>query len=290
MPKELRGKFLGPVAGILALVSLGASPAAESPEELIRKANAAFYSGDSEAADPLYAAAAERTGDPGLVAFNRAAVLFQKGDFREAELAYLRTLDDAAIPDERRAKSLFNRGVCLLKRDRSTGNLRTAIACFDLALTLETARTDAAFAADVRHNLEIAKLLWVHERKQQKTNPPKASDPPPDAPEPERKPEKRPDTGPDQTPDLGPETPGSDPTKSDPNPVKPPRAGVKPTPTPQTTPGAGTMSPIPDGDRVQPESPEDTLLRLRLIAERLERERASSARLPRPELPNVRDW
>ena len=55
-----------------ALFLLAAAPA-ESPEDLIRRANAAFLAGERDEADRLYAAAEERTADPGLVAFNRAA-------------------------------------------------------------------------------------------------------------------------------------------------------------------------------------------------------------------------
>src|SRR5262249_53165635 len=82
------------------LLLAAASPRAADPDELSRRANAAFLRGDTEEADRLYAAAEERTGDPGLVAFNRAAVLFQKEDFRDAEVHYARVLEDAACPPE----------------------------------------------------------------------------------------------------------------------------------------------------------------------------------------------
>src|SRR5262245_10932041 len=86
------------------------------PDELVRQGNAAFRAGDAAAAGRLYAAAVEYTADPGLVAFNTAAVLFEQGEYRDAELHYVRALDDKAAPPDRRAKALYNRGVCIVKR------------------------------------------------------------------------------------------------------------------------------------------------------------------------------
>src|SRR4051812_24039156 len=85
-----------------------APPRAEPPDDLIRRANSLFPT-DPDAADKLYAAAEERTADPGLVAFNRAAVMFDRATkvaadrnlLREAEKQYERVLDDAACPPER---------------------------------------------------------------------------------------------------------------------------------------------------------------------------------------------
>src|SRR5262249_30705792 len=102
-----------------------AAPNQESPDELIRAANAAFLRGDTETADPLYAAAEERTADPGLVAFNRGAVLFQRGKFADAEECYRRVLEDKSCPPERAAKALFNRGTCRLRTGGSPGVYRS---------------------------------------------------------------------------------------------------------------------------------------------------------------------
>src|SRR5438128_8324322 len=93
----------------VCLLLLAAAPGAE--DDLIRAANAAYLRGDADAADMLYAQAEERAADPGLVAFNRAAVLFQRGEFREAELHYMRVLEDKACPPERAARAWFNRGI-----------------------------------------------------------------------------------------------------------------------------------------------------------------------------------
>ena len=46
----------------------------------------------------------------------RVALHFAKNEFREAERAYKRVLDDPECPPERRAKAWFNRGTSLLRR------------------------------------------------------------------------------------------------------------------------------------------------------------------------------
>ena len=57
---------------------------------------------DLNVAEQHYNAAMERTDDPGLVAFNKAVIALQLGDLRDAELHYLRCLDDQAAPPLRR--------------------------------------------------------------------------------------------------------------------------------------------------------------------------------------------
>src|SRR5262249_38270251 len=125
------------LGAVLSGALVAASPPADrSPDELLRSGNAAFLRGGWGAAEHFYKLAEERTGDPGLVAFNKATVLMQRGETREAELHYLRSLDDLAAPPDRRAKALYNRGVCLLARGGSAGVSRSAIACFEQSLDL----------------------------------------------------------------------------------------------------------------------------------------------------------
>ena len=107
--------YLLPFA-LSTLLAAAAPLPTDGPDDLIRQANAAFARGDVEAAEKLYAAAEERTADPGLVAFNKAAVLFGRGEFRFAEEHYTRVLEDKACPPGRAAKAWFNRGTCLLRR------------------------------------------------------------------------------------------------------------------------------------------------------------------------------
>src|SRR5437764_1533115 len=147
-----------------ALLFVSAAPA-DPPDELVRRGTDAFRAGDAAAAGKLFAAAAEHTADPGLVAFDTAAVLFAKGEYRDAELHYVRALDDRAAPPERRAKALYNRGVCILKRAADLPALRTAVACFEQAL--DSGALGEELPADARYNLEPAKLLWAEARAKQ---------------------------------------------------------------------------------------------------------------------------
>lgn len=256
----------------------------QSSEELLRQGNEAFLRDDLDAAEHFYKLAEERTGDPGLVAFNKATVLMQKGEVRDAELHYLRALDDQAAPPERRAKALYNRGVCLLARGGGVGVYRSAIACFEQALDLLSLADP--LAADARHNLELAKLIWnkAREKEQKKPLP---NEPPPDVPDP-------PDSEPEKTgSDANPGGDGKGPTSVKPEQlVGQPPFGKAPRSTNQKTPGAGNLPvQLDDANTVQPLTPEDTRAMLQKLAERLEQERKANARLVAgPERPHVRDW
>jgi tetratricopeptide (TPR) repeat protein len=268
-----------------AVLGLSAAPPADAPEALVRLGNAAYLRGDLDAAGRYYAAAAERTTDPGLVAFNEAAVYLQVGELREAELHYLRTLDDAAAPPDRRAKALYNRGVCLLARGDSAAVYRTAVACFEQSLEL-TAPADP-LAADARQNLELAKLLWNQARTREKV-PPKPSDLPPDAP---------PETLPPQAEEGDGVEAGTSPDDAGaaagvrPNALAGPPPAGSPRETNQQAPGTGNLPVVLDSDQPQRLSPEDTRALLQRVANRLEKERRDAAKmLAEPERPNVRDW
>ena len=135
-----------PLAALVALVA-AAPPQADAPDELIRRANELFRAGDAdavEAADKLYASAEERAADPGLVAFNRAAVHFERGQFPQAEKQYDRVLGDAACPADRAAKAWYNRGTCLLRRGGSMSVYRSAVACFENTLDSPAANAEAS--------------------------------------------------------------------------------------------------------------------------------------------------
>ncbi|MFO0848447.1 MAG: tetratricopeptide repeat protein [Gemmataceae bacterium] len=246
------------------------------PDELTRTASAAFQRGNLTEADRLYQLAGERTRDPGLVAFNRAAVFVARGELWEAERHYLRALDDCEAPTERRAKASYNRGVCLLGRGGPAAVYRSAIAAFEQALDLLPG--DDPLDADARHNLELAKLLWLKAREKEKARP-RPSDLPPDLfPEPPRLPE----TG-------GSEDPGGTEASvggPDPGGTAAGQAGAG-----RKTPGAGNLPVLQDGDQPQPLSPPAARAHLRGLADRLASDRHKTARLlVGPERPNVRDW
>jgi tetratricopeptide (TPR) repeat protein len=264
-----------------ALVVSAGPPSSDSPEDLIRLGNEAYLHGDLDAAEGHYSAAAERTTDPGLVAFNRAAVAVQMGEPREAELYYLRVLDDQAAPPDRRAKALYNRGVCLLARGGSATVFRSAIACFEQSLDLLPASDPLTDRAG--HNLELAKLLWAKARATEKAQP-KPNDLPPDVPDPP------PEEGTGQDPGTDPNGPGGQPgMRPEAVPGRPP--GGTPRETNQKAPGSGNLPVVLDADRPQPLTPEDTRAILQRVAERLEKDRQATARLlTGPERPDVRDW
>jgi len=276
--------MLRPACLLLAVICL-LLLAADVPDDLIRRANAAFLAGDVVAADALYAAAEERSGDPGLVAFNRATILFRRGEFRDAELHYTRTLEDRACPPDRAARAWFNRGTCLVRRGGEAGVYRSAVACFERCL--DAPAGDAALKADARHNLELAKLLWADVNR-------KAAKPEtPNAPAPEEKPDPPPKKGGSEPDAKAPDndTKKTDPKKSQPTPQPQqiPKAG--PTDGNAQVPGSNNLPVLPDADPVQPLSPADTRAYLKLAEERLRRERQGLRRtLAGKDPTDVWDW
>jgi tetratricopeptide (TPR) repeat protein len=273
---------------IPALAALAAAAPPTAPEDLTRRGNATFVAGDLDRAEVLYAEAAERTGDPGLVSFNKAAVLFQKGEFRAAEVHYARTLDDRDCPADRAARAWFNRGVCLLRRGGSAAIFRTAIACFERSL--DENRPDESLKADTRYNLELAKLLWVEANK-------KAAKPElPNAPARE-----------DEPPDPRPLPPSAlDPASTDPGNEGTPKKDTRPTTVPvtgQSPSGKPEGANVPlAGDAVNPPllmddgsaprlSPDETREYLRRAEARLREERLKMLKIRYgPDRPGVRDW
>jgi hypothetical protein len=268
---------------------VAATPREEAcADELIGQANAAFLRGEIEEADRLYSAAEEKTTDPGLVAFNRAAVLFQKGEFRDAELNYARVLDDAACPADRAARAWYNRGTSLLRRGGGAAVYRSAIACLERCL--ESTAADEPLKADARYNLELTKILWNESRKSNaKPDTPNENLPPEN---PQHEPPPQP-TGNDQQPDM-PEIGAGNTSGSNVKPVSQQNTTLTPGPktNPNATPGnASNLQPLQDSGTTQPLSPEDTREHLRRTAERLKKDRQNIRNaLYGPERPGARDW
>lgn len=273
------------------LLAAAAAPHAESPDDLVRQANALFRGGDKAAADKLYATAEERTGDPGLVAFNRGAVLFDQSKFALAADSYERVLKDAACPDERAAKAWYNRGTCLLRLGGSWDTYRRAVACFEH--TLDSPAADERLRADARHNIELAKLLCAKEREKDEN---KKKSPNTDVPpEEENRPRPRPDQQPGGT-DENPGEQGADtgtaPKPATGQPQQQPGTTTKPTETDQATAGNNAaLEVLKDTDKVQPLSEKDARANLAETAKRIKREQQSLLRtLYGPERAAVRDW
>ncbi len=275
------------------LLSAAAPLPADTPDELVRSANKALRAGDTIGADKLYAAAEERTGDPGLVAYNRAAVLFERKQYRDAERHYDRVLDDAACPPERAARAWYNRGTCLLNRGDTLDVYRAAIACFENAL--DNPAADAEVRDRAPHNLELAKLLWNEKRKvapKPEEESPNKKPPAEENKQPRKEPEKN-DGGLDPANDIDPATGKPVPkqgTQSQPKEV--PKEGPKPTTNDQNVAGNNTnLQVLEDRDQVQNLNPEDARAILQESAKRRKRELHSLLEsLYGPDRPGVRDW
>jgi Ca-activated chloride channel family protein len=269
-----------PAALCFSLALLGAGPGSD-PEECVRQGNAAFARGEFATAVRWYEQAEVYTTDPGQVAFNKAAALYRLGDYREAERHYRRSREGAEGP--RLARVLYDLGNCLVQRaeDRNLALLEEAIRLYEQCLG--QAGADAALAGDARHNLELAKLLWLKA---------KAAQDDPDRRHPNQGSEDAPPDGPrDQFAHDGngglatPDPRG----KVEPLPDQPGDAAAAR--TRQTPPGKGNLPPLPDEDELVALAPEDAAEHLRRAAVRIAREqqeyRQRGAAVP---LRNVMDW
>jgi tetratricopeptide (TPR) repeat protein len=285
-----------PLAGLLAAAS---PPADADPDELIRRANDAFARDDLAEADRLYEAAEALTADPGLVAFNRAAVLFRRAEatdrpehYAEAAGYYQLALADASCPPERAARAWYNRGTCLLRQPgASTAVYRSAIACLERCRASDAA--DPPLKANAAYNLRLAKLLWDEARQREKTDDNPNKDFPPEDPRNEpplpqslgqepRVGEPEPGAGNDGTgnPQAGPQQVAWPGAKA--------AAAKMPTPAPGQT---GQLQPLEDRREIQPLTPEQTREQLRQTAERLRKARNSMRMmLYGLERPGLHDW
>lgn len=252
--------------GLLAFLTflpLGAAPEPQ-PEELVRQGNAAFERGEYEAAVAAYLQAEERITDPGFVAFNMGAALFRLERYAEAAAHYRRGLEDAT--GAARARMLYNLGNCLLaeSRGKNLERLQQAIASFGQCLRQDG--LEKTLAADARHNLELAKLLWF-KAKSSRPNPESANNPDDSSPRPEAKPPDDPKAEPG---DVGLNPSGEPATTGEP--TTDPGANPIPTPTPPP-PGSGNLPPVPDNDEPTRMAPEDAAAHLQRAADRVLRER-----------------
>jgi tetratricopeptide (TPR) repeat protein len=272
---------------LLAVLVAASPPADLSADDLIRGGNAAVARGEFDRADDLYSAAEEKTTDPGLVAFNKANALFHRERFDAAERHYTRALDDADAPPARRAAALYNRGVCLLKQG-GIEKLRAAIDSFTRCLALPL--DDQPLAADARHNLELAKVLWVAACAKE------AKKPQPNTPPPETPPDPRQDRPPPQAldpfgqQDMLPGDRGQ--PNGKPEAIRGGAQGGNTRETDQQTAGKGHAPVVlPREDKLPDLSPQQVREYLAALAARVARERRDTAALTAPpERPSVKDW
>lgn len=270
---------------VILVVPLGFLGWTPSPEGLVRNGNAAFARGEYARALELFSQAEGQTTDPGLVAFNKAAALYQFGRFREAELHYRRCREDAS--GTRLARLLYGLGNCLVQQGATgdAGQLDQAIRSYEECLTLGDADDD--LKTDARHNLEVAKQL-----RSQRPPGGQQSNPPDDSPksQQERPDGRSPDgqTGEDEPNGKSPFAKG----KAVSLPAEKRRPGTKATPVDQSPPpGKGNLPPVPDQDELARLSPEDAREHLRQsalrIAQELREHRRRSLLAPARRIP---DW
>ncbi len=251
---------------VLALSLLGAAPLADA-DELVREGNATFHRGDFAAAAWLYEQAEVYTRDPGLVAYNKAAALYRRGDYREAELHYRRSLEDADA--SRRLRLLYDLGNCLVQRadSQDVALLDEAIRFYEQCLS--QTELDATLASDVRHNLELAKLLWLKAKAAK-----------------EERDRRNPNAGDDESNSSGNRNPlfprGGDQERAATDPFgkaahlpnQPGDAALEKTQNEGTPPpGKGNLPPLPDDEDLVVLSPEDTVEHLRRATARIAQER-----------------
>ncbi len=259
-----------------AIVTTTAFAIAASPiDDWLRRGNADLAAGRPEAALTWYAKAAERTPDPGQVAFNQGVALANLGRFREAELHFRRSLSDAE--GERRAKALFNLGTCLVRRcggiERKA--LSDAVVAFQQALPIAAGE----LAIEITTNLRIAEQLLAQA-------PPEAKGKPP-TPEPGG--ETPPKAGTSDGGDPGEKANVTgEPGKSR-RPVESKEGGRDSKAVPP--PGKGNLPPLPDDETLTTIPPEDLAAHLERIEQRIAaaKQDRMKAKTLKPN-PNYPDW
>ncbi len=281
-----RIRLLAPALG--ALVLLGADPGV-TVERLLRQGNAAFQRGDFPAALAVYDQAEERATDPGRVAFNKATALYRLGlaeenagararTFRAAEDHYRRSASGADEP--RRSRALFGLGNSLLQaRGDEAAALREAIRSYRACLA------DPDLAEHARHNLELAKLLWLKAKDRDSRS------------DPNRDP-KGSNSSRNEPPmnDRDPGNEGDEPgagqrfDRATGQPIQP-GVGQQPVETTQRTPGQGDLPPVPDGEEAAPLTPREAEQHLEQAVDRILRDRRTHRlRSSRAPAGPVKDW
>jgi tetratricopeptide (TPR) repeat protein len=280
-------RLLPVLLGLPALALVAAGPAAVSPDELVRQANGALGRKQYIDALKLYERAEERATDPGLVAFDEGVALYQKGDFAEAEVRFRLARQDRTAPSLRPLYATYNLAASIvqLPGDGDPAKLAEAVRLFEECL--RDGDLDERLAADARHNLELAKMLWA----QAKARParPKNERPPDDPEENSKPPQPRPEPQPQPGAGEG----SASPTKG--NAERTPvtqEQGTEPIKTDgQQAAGAGNLPVIPDRDELTPMSREEAEAHLRQAIEKVMQEgRAHRQRAQKAPSGKVRDW
>jgi len=266
--------------GLLIWGSLAALLAQSGSEDDLRAGNRAYSRGDYEGALDAYRRAADRTNDPGLVSFCRAAAHYQLQQFEEAAAAYRQSLEDAA--GTRRAASQYGLGNALARQGELLPG-RQAVPLLQLALEAYRGCVQSAAEAGSANDLELMAAA-IHNAQQvealllKKRTEPQTVDPPPSDQEPASASERstRSDVNNQEEPQQGP--------------TEAPSPGQAPRETQETRPGKGNLPPLLDNDSTPPLSSAEAAEHLRRHLERIRKD-ASRLRSGNSATPTaVRDW
>jgi hypothetical protein len=284
-------------AALLVVTALACISAAEPPaaDALVRQGNEAFARKEYAGAIKFYEQAEGSTFDPGLISFNKAAAYFRLEMHKEAIDCYRRCLEDDAAPAERRGRAHFDLGNVLAEYAGRTPYTKSESVVLGLGMiqhagddpyTLGEAiaeyracllqpRLSAELRADARHNLELAQLRWLKVRANMATD--KSAGDPNDATYPKKK---------EDSDNL---------VYKEVNPSKDAqREEASDVPTPKEKPkrvaSQGAPVVLPDEQRLQPLSQEQTLATLAREARRIAEARRQQYHPSRPALLTTKDW
>jgi Ca-activated chloride channel family protein len=268
---------------LAALLTGGFFP--EDTSSLILQGDRAFEREDYAAALEAYTRAEERTTDPGLVAFNKGAVLYHLGRFHEATLNYSRCLGDAT--GARRARALYDLGNALVQesRGRDAGLLRRGIRYYEECL--QQPGQSREYLDNVAFNRDLARALLAQAKESAQGGQDRGSMS-------RQSQDKRRDSSRQQT-RAGERSQVEIRNSED---IK--RAGTQPenradkeqTATTQPRPpGMGDLPPISDAPDGNSPTAEEAAAYIEMVASRvLTEHREQKARLAGPLPPGVKDW
>lgn len=262
----------------VAAALVGAAPLTDV-DALLRQGTQAFAGGRYQEALELFEAAEEFAPDPGLVAFNKAAALYRLERYAEAALHYERCLEDDSIPPTRRAQAYFQMGHAYVHESKGTnrGLLEKALAAYRSCLLMH--ETPEAMRADARHDLELARLLWLQTLPDPETPPRQKDQVPPKNGERKRPP------GSKDPKDGARDVEGNEPDKKEL--VDGANGDTK---TQAKKARAGPLTVLPDRSELVPLSPQETAAHLEANTQRMLQERRHYRRHAVTVADGVKDW
>jgi Ca-activated chloride channel family protein len=263
---------------LVPILLIGASPVSDA-DDLLERGNLAFDRGEYETALGYYRQAEGRIGDPGLLGFNEGAALYKLGRYREAEVHYWLSRQDAA--GERLARVLYDLGNAVFQQagSRDAPLLQRAIAFYEECLSHTD--SDPELLEDARFNLQLARER-LKQAKSTKENPSDGS-----------KSGAKP--GEDSAPEPSPPGVGAEAgSENDAGTGRRAAQGAGNATDSRNAKhqgGIGNLPPVPDTDQLAPLSSADTSVYLKKAEERiLSEHRAYHGKSVSRPSQNLKDW